>query len=529
MAVLIRWVGVALICLASAGGAAAKTRWSALHMTPDADLLGGGEFVLGFDGFVSKDTAGQARFGQTYLARLGIIEWVNLHAGYANGFTMGFKARILGETHIALPSLAVGAHNFFSHKENNYYGMDSDPAINNELFVALGKSIDPIRTRIHGGFQSIPSVETEKFNPYFAIEKYFGMGLYTTLEGWRRDERFRFALFAAWRTLNDHLELCAGAVELSSLLFDETNEFALSLERHTGQFVAPGVWIGLRFHGKLGFNKSKAFQSLEDRVKTQDQMVASLKTELDSLKREMSQTSQEIGRVDQSLTALAEDPAFGGDRLKATILDKLVSLKTLYEAEPFDPEKVRQVIREIVSFRDRAIPALREFILDQSSDRYVRTYSVTMLGEIGNNAASDVLLNVLGRAGDPDLKIEILIALGKMKETRAMYVMEQLANDPNDAVAMTAREVLAKLVEETGARTSEAAVSPGVAKRPGAQGAPGDSVTAATARRPDHSDGNSQNTPSSDDEDFGAAFEKEAPANAEAADRSEKPGESRQR
>ncbi len=502
------WLCAAAACLLVAASLTAKTRWSALHLVPDADLLAGGEYILGFDGFLGKDTLDQLLFGQTYTGRLGIIEWVNVHAGYAGGFTMGFKARILGETHPLMPSLAVGAHNLFTHKESNYYGVTADPPINNEFYGALAKSIDPIRTRIHGGFQTIPSVEQEKFNPFFAIEKYFGMGLYASLEGWRRAERYRFAMFATWRALGDRFELSAGAIELASLLFDENNAFALSLERHAGQFVAPGIWIGVRFHGKFGLGSGKAFVSLEDRLKAQDQTILTLKQELDSLKREMSQTSSQVKEVDKSLTALVEDPEFSGDRLKAAILDKLVSLKTLYEADPFDPQKTRQTAGEIIAFRDRAIPALREFILDPSMDRYVRAYSVTMLGEIGNKAASDVLLNVLGQAGDPDLKIEILIALGKMKETRAMYVMEQLASDPNEAVALTAQEVLRTLAEETGAKISDELRRRPQKKPAAAQARP------EQAGRPPRADSSGV---AGDELDFGAALESSAQTSAPAS------------
>jgi hypothetical protein len=57
---------------------------------------------------------------------------------------------------------------------------------------------------------------------------------------------------------------------------------------------------------------------------------------------------------------------------------------------------------------------------------------------------------VLSQTQDPEIKIEILISLGKMKETRAEYVLEQLANDPIDEVAFTAQQVLGKLSKETG-------------------------------------------------------------------------------
>ena len=83
--------------------------------------------------------------------------------------------------------------------------------------------------------------------------------------------------------------------------------------------------------------------------------------------------------------------------------------------EPFDPQKVKLVINEIVSFREKAAPSLEDLLIDRKTDRYIRTYSAAMLGEIGNSGSSDVLLDVLAITNDPDIKIEILIALGKIK------------------------------------------------------------------------------------------------------------------
>ena len=84
----------------------------------------------------------------------------------------------------------------------------------------------------------------------------------------------------------------------------------------------------------------------------------------------------------------------------------------------------------------------------------MRLLGISLIGDIGGSGASDILLDVLSQSEDPDIKIEILIALGKMKETRAVYVMEQLANDPTDVVAFTAQEVLQKLAREKGIKLS---------------------------------------------------------------------------
>ena len=49
------------------------------------------------------------------------------------------------------------------------------------------------------------------------------------------------------------------------------------------------------------------------------------------------------------------------------------------------------------------------------------------------------------RHQDPDVKIEGIIAIGKAKDRRAVYLLDQLANDPNTTIAFAATEVIQKL------------------------------------------------------------------------------------
>ncbi len=420
-------------------------------MVPDADLLRGGEYHIGADGFFARESEEAYLTQQTYMLELGIIEYVNIQAGYSSGFTFGLKARILGETSKFLPSLALGVHNLFTHKETNYFAYDGADEPENEIYLALSKSIETIKTRLHLGVQSIPEIESEQANPFFAIEKYFGYGLYASFEGYRRFEQYPLSLFVTWRTLGKKLEIYGGAVDIQSLFFDADNNFSVSLRaEENNTFVRPGIRLGIRLHGLAGFGSRDGFVSLEDRLVRQQTLLDSLYQRVDSLEKAAQAAGSTIERVDSSLDSLIQS-GYGDDGLKNLLLEKIVSLRAIYSAEPFEPDQVGEVMNEIVGFREKAVPVLREFVVDAKRDRYVRMYSVTALGEIGNRAASDILLDLIGQTDDPDLKVEILIALGKMKETRAMYLMEQLANDPNEAVALTAQDVLSRLSQETGA------------------------------------------------------------------------------
>ena len=443
-----------LLCMLMAGATSAKTRWSSLHLVPDADFLSGGQYVIDAEGYYFGDSAKGAVIRPTGLATIGIIEWVNMEAGYAGGPTLGFKARLLGETGGPMPSLAIGARNIIKNKEANYFN-SKDTTMGNEFYCALAKSVDALRMRIHLGIQTIPTSKKDQADPFFAIEEYFGNGLYATAEVERLKGAFWPSLFVSWRILKKKLEISGGAVAVNRLFFDKNNKFNVSLtSTDSVGFVKPGLWFSVRYCGSFGFSKNNLFMSVDDKVALQREAIDKLSKELDSLKTTMSETQTRMSKVDNSILTLSDSVYSDKNRFRAALYDKLIAMKTMYESEPFDPEQVRQLIRRITALRDNAIPALKEFIIDKKQDRRVRVLSIMLLGEMGGTGASDVLLDVLSQSEDPEIKIEILIALGKQKETRAIYVMEQLANDPVDVVAFTAQEVLMKLVREKGIRLS---------------------------------------------------------------------------
>lgn len=440
--------GIILLVLASFS-LQAKTRWSALHFVPDADFLMGGQFVADAEAYYFSDTLAKAVIKPAALVNIGIIEWVNIEAGYAGGPTLGFKARIIGESGNYVPSVALGVHNIISNREAGLF--DAKDTLTNEVYLALSKSIDPLKMRIHLGIQTIPKSSTDQLNPYFAIEQYFGNGLYGSLEVFRRKQEFNPSLFVSYRFLKKRLEIAAGAVRINRLFFDKNNQFKVALgDTGTKDFVKPGIWFGLRYCFSLGFGKKDAFSTVEDRVSRQNETIRSLSLAVDSLRLIMTETRRRMYDVNTSLLKMTDSMSTDKSRLKPILLDKISSLKNLYAEEPFEPERVRRAINEIVALHENALPALREILLDKTLDKKVRVLTVTLLGDIGNSGASDILLDVLSQTQDPDIKIEICIALGKIKETRAEYVLEQLANDPVDAVAFTAQEVLLKLTKETG-------------------------------------------------------------------------------
>jgi uncharacterized coiled-coil protein SlyX len=450
--------GTILLAITAAGALQAKTRWSALHFVPSADFLMGGQYVVDAEGYYFNDTAAKAVLNPAALVDVGIMEWVNVEGGYSGGPTLGFKARIIGESGDYVPSVALGAHNILTNREAGLFsGKDT---LTNEVYLALSKSIEPLKMCVHLGLQTIPKSKSDQLDPFFAVEEYFGGGLYASVEVFRREQEFNPSLFVSYRFLKKHLEISAGAVRINRLFFDKNNQFKFALgDTGSGDFVKPG--FGLRYCGNFGFGKRDAFTTVEDKVARQNETIRALSLSVDSLKLMIAETRRRMYDVNTTLIKMNDSMSTDKSRMKPILLEKITALKNLYAEEPFEPERVRRAINEIVALHENALPGLREILLDKTLDKHIRVLTVSLLGDIGNTGASDILLDVLSQTQDPDVKIEICIALGKIKETRAEYVLEQLGNDPVDAVAFTAQEVLLKLTKETGMK-----LSPDVKMRP---------------------------------------------------------------
>jgi hypothetical protein len=175
-----------------------------------------------------------------------------------------------------------------------------------------------------------------------------------------------------------------------------------------------------------------------------------LRYEFDSLKTVLAGGSKKLRRIDSSLTAFTDSSLKSNDRYRSIAIEKLNSLRVFYSQEPFEPELVKKGYEEIVGYRNEMVPILFEIVFDLSLDKKIRTLAVSVLGQIGTGKALDALIDILSQSKETEVKIEALISLGNNKETRAVYLMKQLENDPDDALSFTAAEVLKKIELLTG-------------------------------------------------------------------------------
>lgn len=432
------------------------TRWSSLQTIPDADFIESWNYVLDYQGYYFSDDSvgGIKNVGQ---GRLGLSEWANISLGYTGGITLGLKAKVLSENASSRPSLAIGVHNVLVHREDYLYGHDS-AAWSYEPYIAGGKTIEPIKTRLHFGVQTMPLVKKEVFTWFAAVEKYLGSSAYITFETAYRDEKIRPSLFASARFFKKHLQLSGGAVDIWGM-YRKSRETA----PETPSLVQPGFWVSLSFMGNMASpNSSGGFSSLEEQVEYQRNMIIGMKKDVDSIKRVFAMYTVILDTLNKRFNLVADSAlgATSGQRLQAFAMERLVKLNTLFSQENFDAGQVKILSDEITGYGDIMVPVLRRIVLDPQIERRVHIQAMTRLGKIGTPQAADAVIDILPQTQDPDVRIEGLIALGAMKDRRASYLVEQLAHDPNDAVSFTAAEVLMKLENRAPAKKDSITLKP---------------------------------------------------------------------
>jgi hypothetical protein len=411
--------------------APAKTRWSAIQFIPSADVLSGGRFVADADLFWGLDTFSISSPVSVQMLHIGLSEWVNMDIGYADGFTMGFKVRLITEVDTSLiPTLTIGAQNLYTNREALYFGHEHGDYPANEIYLAAAKSSEWAKLRVHlGVLSALPYKDSkDRFNPFIGIEKYFGQKLYMTTELQRRNkDDYILSVFGVYRFLTDMLELNVGVVDVLGLGMLKNN----SSDDRT--IIRPGLRVGLKAYIGSGYNTFEGLTGVEDRIDRHRDTISEYGRRLDSLEAEVRWSAQRI----HALSGFSEERK----EERARVMDELIMLRNLYEQESYDPELVRNTIENITDRRKMFLPHLRVIITDPEVPLRIRTLAVSLIGEMKDKAAANILISILGRLEEPPLKIETMIALGKMKDTRCGPVLKTLQGDPDGGIAFTAAEV----------------------------------------------------------------------------------------
>jgi hypothetical protein len=341
---------------------------------------------------------------------------------------MGVKAGVVKENPDLwyVPTLSLGFQNIYVSREAYYFdGGGSYPK--NEFYLGIAKSSEWAKLRIHVGILSALTHSGPKWrdehNPFIGVEKYFGQGLYVTIEGQQRSEDFMLSAFAVYRPVTDKLEINVGVIDAPHISSSVVN---------TSVF-RPTLRVGVKFNLGAGYNSLDGLTGVEDRIdRLRDELVAANKR-ADSLAADTRWNADRIHELSQ----------VSGDRKeeRARVVDELSKLQNLYEQEPFDPELVKDMVERIRDRYEVYSPHLRVIITEQNADPRIRRLAVSLVGEMKDQQAANILMSILNRMEEPSLKIETIIALGKIKDPRCRQLLANLRHDPDGGVAFTAEEV----------------------------------------------------------------------------------------
>lgn len=429
-------------------GAQAKTRWGAARIIPTADFLGAGEFVVGYDFQLKRDSTGKYNYTHMVPLQLSLSEWLNVSTTWnGEGFSFGFKGRILDEYTKKMPSVAVGVRELYYSTMRGRSNLESRaPEHTSEIFIAASKSYEPITTRFHLGFQSLPNSRTEKFNVFVGVEKYMGQDFYLTLEGWSLREEFNLALFFTSRFLKSRrAELVVGLVDLEDLLFDEQHDLDMDLKSDAASdWVKPAITVNFNYAIPFGFGKRAAFRTLEDLYGRNKKDIDQLKDDLDALKIQLNSSavaSSELRtKVDSLKTVINNMDTL--PELYETVYSLLVEYRGAYQAEPLDIVKIKQIREEILSLEKTGEEVMQFIVGFDDTPRSIKITAVSLLGLQKVEDAVDLLLEELSETRDSKYKVEIITALGVINDRSVSYAIKHLAESNDAPVAIAAREVL---------------------------------------------------------------------------------------
>jgi hypothetical protein len=392
-------------------------------MLPGGRLVADIDFAWSLDSFSNRNS----KLGlpmSVQRVHLGLSEWVGVDLGYAGGFTMGAKACVVKDNPGLwyVPTLTLGFQNLYTSREAYYFDRGGSYP-KNEFYIAAAKSSEWAKLRIHVGILSALSYWRDEANPFIGIEKYFGQGLYVTLEGQRRAGEFLLSAFAVYRIAADRLELNAGVIDVpgKSVSGAEFRAFRRTLR------------LGIKANIGVGYNSLDGLTGVEDRIDRLRSEVAAANKRADSIVADARWNADRIHELSNVTGDRKEE--------RARVVDELSKLRNLYEQEPFDPELVKDMVERIRDRYDVYSPHLRVIITEQDADPRIRRLAVSLVGEMKDQPAANILMSILNRMEEPSLKIETIIALGKIKDPRCRQLLSALRRDPDGGVAFTAEEV----------------------------------------------------------------------------------------
>ncbi len=457
----------------------AQTRITTLHHLQTADFLYNKQYQIKlnsnlFDGYNSDDSVGHGykirAIGEAYV---GITDRVVL--GFQAGWepSLSIKAKLLSEKGEYIPTLALAAHGVLASQEASFYRVlndDTARGLRNAVSLVAAKSFNPISTRFQVGIQSLPLWTTENYTPFVGVEHYFGAGWYLSAEGFQRFEAFHANLGVSKR-FDDRFLISLGLTEVKEFLFNENDEFGFFASGHVpghAGYNTPGYYVTLCWNGNLGAS-TEGITSLEDEIRLANTRLDKLDQELTRIREALQSESARSMTLEKQVK---ETNALEKGKIKSrggksvawfTVVNLLKEMMQILSSEmPYEPKDVLEIRKKITGLGLDGLPALKASALDRTADPRLRAAAAGILGEIdkAKDPETEELLIVLLAEPVLELRIEALMALGKLGMTGASQEIELLTNDPDETVAATAKSVLKQLKRKPASQPSAAPAVP---------------------------------------------------------------------
>jgi len=272
-----------------------------------------------------------------------------------------------------------------------------------------------------------------------------GGGFYISLETFRRFETMHTNAGMSWRVGKSFM-LSLGVTELNRFLFKD-GAFGLHFGGHqptaTG-YETPGYYLSLSFSRSL--TAGERF-NVEDEIRDQNTRIAQLEIQVkalsDSIRHNIKSYDSGLRKSDASMKAQISRSA-----ASLNVAKELRDIVDLLSSDlAYDPAEIGKRKTRIVKMGKQALPALKSTALDKTADTRIRAAATGLLGDmkaVKDNYLVEILVSLLS---EPvlDIRIEALLALGKLKDPGTIAEIEPLVNDPDEAIAITAKEILSQI------------------------------------------------------------------------------------
>ena len=438
-----------LFILIAAFDASAKVRITTVTCIPTSDLLANKQFSLklnsNFFGYnPNGDTTKTAWwYLPVVMGDFGIANRVEVGGGYAGGASLRFKALVLEEDQFfTMPSLAIGVKDILMPEECQYFGMtdaDTVAAMANNAYLALGKNLDAMGARFHGGIMSNFGMKSERVSFFLGAEMYLGGGTYLTYEGFQRFGSFHH-LFTVNLKFFNRFVAGMGFTELKPLLYkNNIFGFHLKADHNSSGYGQGGVHLSFNYTGELS-GSSEGLRGLEDEVNEVKKAMENLRLKDRELEVKVEHNENHLKELDEDValsTSRASTKAKQDHRI--VIAEQLnVIMELLQNKDAYDPEQLAAHVTQIVEYRELALPTLTNIIRNPKSDSKLTSLAIQMIGQIGDKKSKTVLVRLLDYK-ESNIKIDAIIALGKFNDKSVVPDLERMMTDTDEAVVMAAQ------------------------------------------------------------------------------------------